>query len=150
MLSHDPFGKLVYTDPQGQRHVGVTPIRAFPFTDREHWISLCNDSGKELRLIEDLAQLAEADRQTLLAELASREFVPAIVRVHSVSSETEPCEWDVETDHGRTKFVMKNEEDIRRLGPHGATITDGQGLRFVIHDMRKLDAHSRRFVEWYL
>lgn len=150
MLSHDTFGKLIYTDPAGQRHVGVTPIRAFPFTDREHWISLTNESGKELTLIEDVATLTEEARKILLAELASREFVPAITKVYSVSSETEPCEWDVETDRGRTKFVMKNEEDIRRLGQNGASITDGQGLRFVIHEIKKLDAHSRRFVEWYL
>jgi hypothetical protein len=150
MLSYDPFGKLIYVDPQGVRHVGVIPVRAFPFSDREHWISLCDDSGKELTIIEDLSVLGEEDRKTLLSDLASREFVPAIEKVYGVSSQSEPCEWDVETNHGRTKFVMKNEEDIRRLGMHGASITDGQGLRFVIHDVRNLDAHSRRFVEWYL
>lgn len=150
MLSHNAFGKLVYVDPAGVEHIGIVPVRAFPFSDRDRWISLCEPSGRELRLIENLTELPEAARRTLLDELANREFVPAIVKVYSVSSETEPCEWDVETDHGRTKFVMKNEEDIRRLGSHGASITDAHGLRFVIHDMRKLDAHSRRFVEWYL
>jgi hypothetical protein len=66
-----------------------------------------------------------------------------------VSSLSEPCEWQVETDRGPTKFVLKSEEDVHRIGPHRAIIIDARGLRFLLDDARRLDATSRRFAEWW-
>src|SRR5687767_12500535 len=49
----DSFGRLVLTDAQGIVHSGVVPVRAFPLSDAEHWIALCDGQGRELALIED-------------------------------------------------------------------------------------------------
>ena len=54
-------------------------------------------------------------RGLLEEELALRDFVPEITRIHSVSSFGTPSTWEVETDRGATSFVLKGEEDIRRL-----------------------------------
>ncbi len=149
-LMLDSFGRLVLTDAQGIVHAGVVPVRAFPLSDAEHWIALCNAQGHELALIEDTRDLPAETRDLLAAELAGREFLPAIKRINSVSGSSEPCEWQVETDRGATQFILKSEDDVRRIGPHRALVVDADGVRYVVADTRRLDAFSRRTLEKYI
>ena len=149
-LSLDPFGKLVLIDADGVRHVGVTPIRIFPTSDSRRWISILSPQGKELVLIEDPSTLAPQVRELLETELASREFMPEIQRILYVSSIMEPGDWEVITDRGPTRFVLKSEDDVRRLGPYSGIIIDAQGVRYLIRDSRKLDLYGRRALEQYI
>lgn len=149
-LARDPFGDLILTDQAGQKHVGITPVRLFPHTDREQWISLVDGRSKELVLIENLTELAAEFRQLIEEELAKCEFVPEIKRIVRVSGDTEPCEWEVETDRGPTKFVLKSEDDVRRIGPQRALIIDAHGLRYLVPNARALDPRSRRVIEQYI
>jgi hypothetical protein len=82
--------------------------------------------------------------------MARREFVPIIRRIVRVSAPVEPSEWEVETDRGRTCFVVNSEDDVRRLDGQRAMILDTQGIRYLIPDLRGLDAASRRILERYL
>jgi hypothetical protein len=149
-LQRDTWGRLVLIDAEGRRTVGVDPVRAFPYSDPDHWVSLCDADGREVLSIESLASLAPAVRQAIEEELAQREFVPVIKRLVRVSSEATPCTWDVETDRGTTRFTLNSEDDVRRLGPHRALVADFQGIRYLIPDTRALDASSRRLLERYL
>ena len=94
--------------------------------------------------------LSASNLALLDEELALREFVPIIEKVVSVSGITEPCEWFVETNHGPTSFVLKTEEDVRRISAKAVNITDANGIRYRVDDMKKLDKRSRSFVEWYV
>ena len=149
-LSHDPFGRLVLVDAQGQRHVGVEPVRAFPISNPENWISLCDAEGRELAAVENLDQLALPERQVLEQELSRREFMPRIERIVRVSTLSEPSEWDVETDRGVTTFTLNSEDDVRRIGPHQALVIDAHGIRYLVADTRRLDTASRRVLERFL
>jgi hypothetical protein len=149
-LYHDEWGKPVLIDADGVRHMGVTPVRMFPFSDPSHWLSIIASDGKEIVCIEDLADLSPQVREVLQADLARREFVPAIQRIVHVSSILEPCEWIVDTDRGRTTFVLKSEEDVRRLGPTQALIVDSAGVRYFVADTKSLDVDSRRVLERYV
>ncbi|HEY2827110.1 MAG TPA: DUF1854 domain-containing protein [Pirellulales bacterium] len=149
-LAHDAFGRLVLTMPDGAQHVGVHPVRGFPISDPQRGIALCTAEGHELVWIEDLIQLAPALRTVLEKELAHREFLPIIKRIVRVSLQTNPCQWEVETDRGPTKFVLKSEDDVRRLENHRALVTDAHGIRYLIPDPESLDRHSRRVLERYL
>ncbi len=149
-LSLDPWGKLVLIDAEGERHVGVTPIRIFPTTDAAHWISIVSASGRELALVEDPQTLAAPMRELLEADLAHREFMPEIKQILYVSSIMEPCDWEVVTDRGRARFVLKSEDDVRRLGPYSGIIIDAHGVRYLIRDTRQLDLYGRRAVEQYI
>ncbi len=148
-LHRDSWSQLVLTDSEGSAHVGVVPVRMFPFTDRSHWVSIVDAGGREVACIEDLTQLDEELRTLLEEELAQREFVPVIQRIVHVSGDTEPCEWEVETDRGPTRFVLKSEDDVRRLGPYQSLIIDALGMRYLVQDRRRLDAFSRRVMEEY-
>ncbi|WP_425618862.1 DUF1854 domain-containing protein [Anatilimnocola sp. NA78] len=148
-LSRDSFGQLTLIDSSGARHVGIIPLRLFPFSDRDHWISLVGPGNVEVLLIEDLLTLPKSLRETLEGELADREFLPVIEQVTHCSSDTEPSEWHVQTDRGPTRFVLKSEEDIRSLGPGKLLIVDAIGMRYLVPDFRKLDSYSRRIMEEY-
>src|SRR5438034_1106543 len=84
------------------------------------------------------------------AELAGREFLPTVQRIKHISGTSEPCEWQVETDRGPTRFVLKSEDDVRRVAPHRAIITDADGVRYLVSDSRRLDAFSQRMMERYV
>jgi Mg2+ and Co2+ transporter CorA len=149
-LSRDDWGQLVLIDDAGLRHENVAAIPLFPLTDPEHWISLCAADGRELACVENPAGLPPETAELLHDELSRSRFIPAIERITYVSGSTEPCEWRVETDRGPTRFVLKSEDDVRRLGPQQILIVDGGGLRYHIPDLTRLDPKSRRIVEWYV
>jgi len=100
--------------------------------------------------LRDLDSLAPRDRELIEEELAFREFVPHILKIVSVSGTQEPCEWEVETNFGRTRFVLNAEEDVRRVSAWTVHFQDASGGRFWVEDIRKLDSRSRAFVEWYV
>jgi uncharacterized protein DUF1854 len=148
-LQHDAHGRLVLIDAEGQPHAGVEPVRGFPISDPDHWISICDAEGRELVSVKDVAGLSAAVREILERDLARREFVPMIRRIVGVPADSEPTEWEVETDRGRTRFLLNSADDVRRLGPNRALVIDTQGIRYLIEDLRQLDAASRRILERY-
>ena len=66
------------------------------------------------------------------------------------SAVVEPSEWEVETDRGRTRFLLKSEDDVHPLDECTALITDAHGVRYLIPDTRQLDPASRRRLERFL
>lgn len=148
-LSYDAWGRLSLVDAEGTRHADVAPIRSFPLSDPRRWISICSAEGRELLSIPALDELPEAVRNTLESELARREFVPVIQRIVNITLDSEPTEWTVETDRGPTKFLIEGGEAVRRTGPDRCLINDMQGVRYLIVDRKRLDAHSRRLLEQY-
>ena len=149
-FSRDESDRLIVTDSHGRLHENVEPIRAFPISDPDHWISLCDPSGREVALVRDLHDLASDQRELLQTELTRREFVPVIQRIVSISSLAEPCEWQVETDRGSTSFVLNSDEHVRKLGPDKALILDSHGLRYFVPDAKQLDSSSRKLLSRYL
>jgi hypothetical protein len=149
-LEYDPFGHLVLTAPDGGQHRSVIPVRGFPFSAPTTCISFCDHRGQEVYFLPDLEQLQSPVRQLLEADLARREFIPRILAIYSVSAGAEPTDWHVLTDRGETRFVLNNEDSIRRMGPWAALITDSHGVRLRIDDTRTLDAPSRRLLRRYL
>ncbi|MCZ2290990.1 MAG: DUF1854 domain-containing protein [Burkholderiales bacterium] len=149
-LHRDDFGRLVLTDAEGQVHVGVLPVRAFPLTAPDEGLSLVDARGRELAWLDTLQALPPPQRALIEEELARREFVPEIRRLRAVSSFATPSTWQVETDRGATELVLRGEEDIRRLGGGGLLITDRHGLHFRVRDFAALDRHSKRLLERFL
>ncbi len=149
-LGRDPWGRLELIDAEGGRFVGVEPVRAFPISDPNRGVSLCDASGREVAWIDDLASLPSSIRQLIEEELAHREFVPILLKIKRISSDSAPSDWDVETDRGATRFTLESDEQIRRVGPHRLLIADAAGLRYQIPDTRALDSASKGWLERYL
>ena len=149
-LKREASGRLKYISPQGEAHQGVVPVRAFPLAAPEEGISLVSSEGHELVWIEQLSALPVALRLLLQEELTLRDFVPEIKRLVSVSSFGTPSTWTVETDRGATSFVLKGEEDIRRLKGSELLIAASEGVQYRIADMTALDKASRQLLERFL
>lgn len=149
-LHHDAFGRLVFAASGCEPEVGVEPVRAFPLSAPDHGLSIRAADGRELVWIENIDSLPADVKRIVDDELTRREFMPVLKRILRISAATDPSEWDVETDRGRTRFVLNSEEDIHRLGPDKAMLIDAQGVRYLIPEMKSLDAHSRRILERYL
>lgn len=149
-LSRDSFGKLTLTAEDGEVHVGVSPVRAFPIQAPEQGISMVLSNGKEVGWIDSLAALPADIRELVQDEVDGREFMPVIHHIVSVSSFATPCTWEVNTDRGDTAFTLKGEEDIRRIGEASLLIADNHGIQFLIRDMFTIDKHSRKILDRFL
>jgi hypothetical protein len=149
-LRRDSFGKLILTTVEGEEHVGVVPVRAFPIQSPDKSISLVRDGGKEVAWIADMATLPAQLRELVQGELDGREFMPVIDSIVDVSSFATPCTWTVKTDRGDTAFTLKGEEDIRRIGEASLIIADNHGIQYLIRDMFKIDKNSRRILDRFL
>lgn len=149
-LERDAHGRLVLTTADGQVHEGVVPVRAFPLAAPDEGLSLVGTDGREVVWLDRLDDLAADARALIDAALAAQEFRPRIARLLEVSTFSTPSTWQVETDRGPTSFVLKGEEDIRRLADGALLITDQHGVAYVIADPRALDRRSRRLLERFL
>jgi len=149
-LQRNALGRLVYTAADGTTHDDVAPVHAFPISAPAEDISLVTADGHELVWIERLSDLPTETRTLLQADLASREFIPEISRLRQVTSFATPTTWSVDTDRGATTFVLKGEDDIRRLSASTLLIADSHGIHFLIRDLHKLDATSRRLLDRFL
>ena len=149
-LHRDAYGRLVLTAENGERHEGVTPVRAFPIAAPDAGISLVSFEGHEVGWADRLADLPDDIRRLVEEDLAAREFVPEIERIAAVSSFACPSTWQVVTDRGTTELILKGEEDIRRLSQTRLLIADANGVQFLVRDLTRLDAPSRKLLDRFL
>ena len=149
-LQRDNYGRLVLTAANGERHEGVTPVRAFPIAGPDEGISLISSEGHEVGWADHLVDLSPEIRSLVEEELASREFVPEIERILEVSSFACPSTWQLRTNRGPAELVLKGEEDIRRLTPTRLLIADSHGIQFLVRDLSQLDRQSRKLLDRFL
>ena len=148
-LQRNLLGKLTLVNSQGEPEV-VVPVRSFPIQAPEQGISLMGADGHEKAWIENLADMPAELGALVREELQRREFMPTIQRLLEVSSFATPSTWTVETDRGQTSFVLKGEEDIRRLSRTVLIVSDSHGVQFLIRDPQLLDKHSRKLLDRFL
>ena len=150
-VQRDSFGKLIVTNAQNERFEGVVPVRAFPIQSPEVDISMVDTDGHEVVWIEALSAVPEPAQTLIRHELSTREFMPVIHTIVSVTSFSTPCTWKVETDRGDTEFVLRGDEDIRRIGTAGSLlVADSHGIQFLIRDHHALDVRSRKILDRFL
>lgn len=147
-LSRSAFGRLILATPEGPQE--VVPVRAFPIAEPDRGISLVDGDGHERAWIDRLAELPAAQRALVEEELGSREFVPEIRALRDVSSFATPSTWQVDTDRGSTSFVLKGEEDIRRLSADLLIVNDAHGVQYLIRDLGAMDRASRKLLDRFL
>lgn len=149
-LSRDSFGKLNLIDANGVLHEGVSPVRAFPIQAPEEGLSLVNSDGKEVAWLDHISDLSPEMAEVVREELAGREFMPEIKRIIDVGSYACPSTWTVETDRGETSFVLRGEEDLRRIGSVSLLVSDSHGIHFLVRDQYALEKHSKKILDRFL
>ncbi len=149
-LSKNTFGQLCLRTEDGQFYEQVLPVKAFPISLPGECIALVDRDGHELVWLENLNQISADNQVIIKEELANREFMPVLTRISEVSSFATPSTWIVETSRGATQFVLKGEEDIRRISKDTYLISDNHGVQYLIENIQLLDKHSRRLLDRFL
>jgi len=149
-LSFNPLGELVVRLADNTQHVKAVVVRAFPIAEPDHSISILSAEGKELVWIDDLAGVSVENRQVIERALQMREFMPEILRLDGVNSFSTPSTWRVQTNRGSTTFVLKGEEDIKRLSTTTLIVADAHGVQFLIRNLPALDRHTRKLLDRFL
>jgi hypothetical protein len=149
-LQRDAFGRWELRMPDGTRHAPVTALRAYPVSAPDEGVAFMDADGHEILWIDALAHLPETLRLQVGQALDEREFLPEILQLTAVSSFATPSTWSVQTDRGATQFLLKGEEDIRRLTGTVLLINDANGVQFMIRDLAAMDKHSRKLLDRFL
>lgn len=149
-LNRDLQGRLMLSNEYQQIEHLVIAIRAFPISATDEGIALVDRQGNELLWIENLQDIPVEWRELIEEEFASRDFMPEIKHIDSVTSFITPCVWSVKTDRGDTHLKLKGEEAIRRLSSTALLITDQYGVHFLIRDRTKLDRQSAKLLDRFL
>ncbi len=149
-LTRNSFGQLILTQPDGRVVQGVVPVRAFPVQSPEQGIALMDADGHEAVWLDALSDVPQPAQGLIRDALESREFMPEIQTIVSVSSFSTPCTWVVKTDRGDTQFVLRGDEDIRRLAGQTLLVSDSHGIHFLIRDLEKLDKDSRKILDRFM
>jgi ATP-binding cassette subfamily B protein len=144
-LENDDHGQLWARAGAGAR-IAVRVRRCFPLTDPEHFLCLIDERGRERACVEELAALSLPARQALLDALRRSEFLPGIEHIDFVLVEATRSEWHVTTDRGARRFVVDQEDHIRKLEDGRHLITDSHGMRYLVPVPERLDARSRRWL----
>lgn len=150
VLEQTAAGRFRFTDADGSAHEPVHVVRAFPVSAPDDGLSLMSADGHELLWIDRLDGLEGPARALIEQALDEREFMPVIMRLAGVSGYVTPCTWRVDTDRGEASFVLKGEEDIRRMGNGSLLITDSDGIHYLLRDVAALDRTSRRILDRFL
>ena len=90
-LTRNSFGQLILTLPQGRVVQGVMPERAFPVQSPEQGIALMDTDGHEVVWLDALNDVPQPAQGLIRDALESREFMPEIQAIVSVSSFSTPC-----------------------------------------------------------
>ncbi len=150
-LEHDAFGRLVLTMPDGQRHVGVHPVRGFP-----HFRSAPRAGGVQRRW-----PGAGVDRRTRSTFAGgahhagnrtsiSGNFCPSSSGFIACRCKPTRANGKWKPIAGRQSSCSKAKTTCDGWKGTGALVTDAHGIRYLIANSETLDRHSRRVLERYL
>ena len=149
-LERSPLGRWIWVDATGVRHDKVVVVRAYPVTAPEQGVGVMDAEGHELAWFDRLDQVAQPLQDVLRQAISEREFLPEIQRLQAVSSVVAPSFWTVQTDRGPARFLLKGEEDIRRLTGKTLIVSDVDGVQYLIRDPLALDKHSRKLLDRFM
>ena len=146
-LSRASGGGLLLTLPDGRSFAGVQVVRAAPLSQPNCYICFLDSDGREILMMHDLSDLAPEDRLLIEEELRMRYITSVIRRVISLRREGGTLYWKTETDRGfRELVVQSSDESIRWLGEGCLLLTDVDGNRLIVPDIRALDRVSARIL----
>lgn len=144
-VSLAPDGTLRAVIFEQQCALEVQVLRAFPISGADKDLILRDGGGKELGILENLADIEAKQRELLQNALDNRYFLPKILKIHSIFERFGSAIWRVETDRGETEINTKSlHEALYEVTPTRFMLRDVGDNRFEIPDVRLLDEASKK------
>ena len=133
--SDDATVRLTLDGDRSWREVRIA--RAFPFSKPDSYIGLRDGDDKDIGILTTLDGLDAESRAIIEDELEKRYFTPRIERVLTVDEQFGVVTWEVETDKGPRRFLVRNLRDSTfPLGSNRLMMTDTDGNRYEFPDVR--------------
>lgn len=136
---------------------GVFAVRALPASTPDGFISLrysdADGREHEIGMVRAIAEWSPEVRTLLADALRRRYFVREITSIESIELEHGYLVFDVQTDRGPTRFLMRwTQSSAADHGPAGKILVDVDDNRFLVRDVDRLPRRQqllfRRFVYW--
>jgi hypothetical protein len=139
-------GDVLRLTVEGDRsYLKVNAVRAFPLTNLNEFIGLTDGiAGHEIGMLRNIRDLAPDARRLVQEQINKRYFIPKILRIIEAKREFGTVYWDVETDRGPRKFIMRGIRDsIHEVEPDRYLVVDIDGNRFDVPQLANLDPRSQ-------
>ena len=141
----------VIMETGGRTQVVARVISAFPLTHFDGMVSLRDEQGREIAILEAAGKLDDESLEIVTEALERSYFMPRIVDISDITERLNVVEWDIETDRGPRAFQVRHvRQNIRRIGPRRFMIKDVDGNRYEIRDWLDLPPAAQRQLEPYL
>ncbi len=134
-------GGFISLDFDGVHYDRVLVFRTFPFSDAEQYLSVRDSVGRndEIGIIKHIDDIDDDAKQMILNDLKLRYFVPKIKTIRSVKLEHGFANFNVSTDYGTIKFIVRGSSDsVTRLSDKRIVFTDIDSNRYEVEDLTKL------------
>jgi len=149
-IERDDAGALVVRlHGQDEPIADAKVARCFPWSVPGRYISVRNSEGKEVALLETLADLDKHSRTVVEQELKDRAFNPKILSVSKNKREFGVTSITVETDRGAATFQIRSRDDVRVLSATRALFRDADGIIYELPDLTQLDPPSQKRLQQY-
>jgi hypothetical protein len=117
---------------------------AFPISNKDHFVSLLDEDGKEIGIIEHAHDLDSESKRIIRSELERAYFLPVIQEIFGVDDHLNLFTFRVRTDRGARVFEVRNPRaNVRSIGRGRYIIVDVDGNRYDIPALRNLDPKSQ-------
>jgi len=149
-FSRNDEGRLLLLMAETRQALGSV-MAAFPLTRTGQMISLRDEEGREIAILDDIRKLDPQSRKIMREELERSYFMPRIVDIIDVREELGVVTWEVETNRGPRTFQVRHvRQNVRRMGRRRFVIKDVDGNRYEISDWSELPAPAVRLIRNYL
>lgn len=146
-----PSGMLRVTIDGRCSCLRVVLRRVFPLRHPWRYISVADEGGAELGLIDRVDELDPATRALIAEELEVFYGTPRITGIHQIKAEFGFYRWDTVTDRGPRQFYVKGRtENVRVEGSDRLLVTDVENCRYEIAALSALPRASRACLELVL
>ena len=117
-------------------YVDVRVARALPLTEPDRYLTIRDSEDHDIGLVVEWRKL-DSDSLSLVDEALGRShFLPKVVLVNKVTDNFGIILWDLVTDHGPKKYVVRNLRDNSvALTARRVLMTDVDGDRFEFPDI---------------
>lgn len=146
-IGKDKDGKLQLEIKGGERYDDIQVRRTFPYSYKDKYILLKDKEGREIGILEDMAELEEESRRLLQEELEKVYYIPYIRKVINIDYRMRTPVWTVETDRGVITFELARRSDAKFIRQNHLVIKDSAGAKYEILDYTRLDVRSQELIE---
>jgi len=147
-LETTPCGRLAVR--RGDELIAVQLRRCFPWSGDDSFLSLRDEGGEEIALLDNAARLDAPSRAALGQALRIAGFALEIERVERVEEELEIRCWTVRTCAGWRRFQTRLDEWPARLPDGRYLLRCVSGDSYLIPDPATLDPFTREHLVPYI